>query len=268
MRKPPATTGGGTPLADAIEAALGDAIEAALGDAIERADADIARLNQLHADILGCKVEELEARLATEKAEQDREKADRKAEAKAQRLPTPQNAPADLAPPARRARGGRGAGAAAPAGASLADGMRRLTARQVELLALVDVDRKTNRVVFTREEHVPDWAALKQAVEAIGGTWRGKTKNVRGGWAFPDEIDAMDAIRCALASGAIFDSKLLGFFPTSAELADAIVARLAIRPGDRVLEPSAGKGAIALAVRRACPGAEVVCVELVPEHQE
>lgn len=235
---------------------LGDAMEAALGAALERTEAECQRLTELHANILGCSVEEVEARFAAENAEQDQKKkaqATARFEGKATRRQA-------KASPAREKVPGEGA--------TVADGMRLLTARQVELLALVDVDRKTNRVVYTREEHVTDWSALKQAVEAIGGTWRGKTKNVKGGWAFPDEVDAMDAIRCALDTGGIFDAKLLGFFPTSPELADALVARLAIRPEDRVLEPSAGKGAIALAVRRACPEASIFCVELVPEHQE
>ena len=108
----------------------------------------------------------------------------------------------------------------------------------------MEVDQRTNRVVYTREEHLPDWSALKQAVEALGGRWLGKSKHSKGGWAFAEDVDAMDVIQCALATGAIFDSRLLGFFPTSADLADAMVARLNLVPGDRVLEPSAGKGNI------------------------
>ena len=86
---------------------------------------------------------------------------------------------------------------------------------------------------------------------------------------FPDEIDAADAIAQARATGTVFDPTVAGLFETNDDLADALVARLNLRPGDRALEPSAGKtGALAQAVRRACPEAEIVCVELIPDHVE
>lgn len=233
---------------------LADAFGAAMQREIRRSEEGMAATMRATAKLLGCTVPELEATMAAEKAERDADQAARKAESKARRVPPPKNAPTRSKAPGE--------------GASVADGLRHLTERQVELLRLVEVDQKTNRVVYTRDEHVADWSALKQAVEALGGRWLGKTKKTRGGWAFSDEVDAMDAISTALATGGIFDAKLLGFFATADWLADDLVARLDIRPGDRVLEPQAGKGGLALAIRRACPEAEVVCVELVPEHQE
>lgn len=240
------------PLRRAQPADLGDAIALVMQGQIDRGDEEIAETKAATARLLGCTVPELEAKLAGEAAEKTREQATRRVESKARRQPAPKNAP-------MRAKG---------APASVADGLRRLTPRQVELLKLVELDETTNRVIYTRDDHLPDWAALKQAVEALGGRWLGKTKKTKGGWAFTDEIDAADAIATALETGGIFDPKLLGFFATSDELADALVARLNLRPGDRVLEPSAGKGALALAARRACSGLDIVCVELVPEHAE
>jgi hypothetical protein len=237
------------------EVDLADAFMIAMQRQIDRVDQDTAETMRVTASLLGCSVSELEARLEREEKERQEQKAARKSESKAQRQPAPKNAPAKRS----KAPGEE---------ATVADGMRTLTDRQRELLALVDVDQKTNRVVYTRDEHVPDWAALKQAVEALGGKWVGKGKKTKGGWAFDEDVDAMNAIRCALETGSIFDPTLLGFYPTSEDIADALAARLAIQPGDVVLEPSAGKGALALAVRRACPDARIVCVELVPEHQE
>ena len=59
---------------------LGDAIGTALGSMNERAEADLQRLRQLHADILGCTVDELDAKMAADHAEQNREKLARKAD--------------------------------------------------------------------------------------------------------------------------------------------------------------------------------------------
>lgn len=60
-----------------------------------------------------------------------------------------------------------------------------------------------------------------------------------------------------------------GFFPTPRDLADRLVAALDLKPGDRVLEPSAGKGDLVDALLLAEPGLrEVVAVELQHELAE
>jgi predicted RNA methylase len=243
------------PLRRSEPADVCEALMAVMQRQIERADEEIAETTATHASLLGLTVPELEEKLTGEHAAAAKEKAERKVEEKARRLPAPKNAPV------RKAK-------APGEGASVADGLRRLTERQVELLRLVEVDQRTNRVVYTRDDRIPDWSSLKQAVEALGGVYRTAGKKTKGGWVFSEDVDAMDAIATALEMGAIFDPRLLGFFATSDALADELVARLNLRPGDRVLEPSAGKAALALAARRACPEVEIVCVELVPEHQE
>lgn len=218
---------------------LGDRIKHALDGLNDSAQMALDQLRTAHAEVLGCSVEELAA------------KREEEAAAKAKSLPVQRGKAAK-----RRAD--------APA---LEAGMRELTDRQRELLALVDVDPKTNRVIYTREEHVPDWAALKLVVEALGGKWVTNGKKTRGGWAFPDDVDAMDMIVAARDRGVVLDPKLLGFFFTSDELGDHLVARLQIQPGERVLEPSAGDGTLALAVRHAQPEARVSCVELLPDNR-
>lgn len=55
------------------------------------------------------------------------------------------------------------------------------------------------------------------------------------------------------------------FFPTPADLAARVVELADIRPGMRVLEPSAGLGALVNAVHDACPSAEVVAIEIEPQ---
>ena len=218
-----------------------------LMDALEemnrRAAADLEKLRALHAQILGCTVEELDTRLAAEKAQEDA----RRAEARTQR-------------PARAPRTRR----AAPSSDPARIGMAQLTERQRELLAHVRVEG--NVAVYVPEERIADWAALKVVMVALGGTWRSR-KAGRGGFVFPDDIDAQERVRLAIATGEVLDPRRADFFATPAPLADRVVALAEIQPGDVVLEPSAGRGAIALAVRRACPGANVICIEALPDHR-
>lgn len=57
--------------------------------------------------------------------------------------------------------------------------------------------------------------------------------------------------------------KIPGFFPTPASLADQIAQIACINPGNLVLEPSAGLGHLADAVKRAQPHCNVHCIEIM-----
>lgn len=59
-----------------------------------------------------------------------------------------------------------------------------------------------------------------------------------------------------------------GFFPTPGPVADRLVSRLELRPGCRVLEPSAGIGTLCEAVRDVCPTAQIVTVERLFDCRE
>jgi predicted RNA methylase len=141
----------------------------------------------------------------------------------------------------------------------------RITDRQRALLA--DLCVADNRAVFTGPP-IDDWAALKKVMVALGGTWAKGGKGKPGGFVFSDDVDAAEVVRLARETVEILDPNAHDFYPTPNGLADRVVALAEIEPGMSVLEPSAGKGALALAVRRACPRAHVVCVELLPAHQK
>lgn len=220
-----------------------DELMAMLAAANERAEADLQQLRGIHAKILGCSIEDLDARVAAEEA--------------ARRASLPPKAP-------RGARRGGGRAAPAPQAppSSSALPMTRLDERQRELLALVRVEG--NVAVYTREERIPDWDALKGVLVALGGTWRSKK-----GFVFPDFVDAAERVRLALETGEILDPRTADFFPTPDWLAERLVALADLRPGDRVLEPSAGRGAIARAVRsspRLGGFADITCIELLPDN--
>lgn len=59
----------------------------------------------------------------------------------------------------------------------------------------------------------------------------------------------------------LIGTKIPGYFPTPRPLAESLVERADIRPGMKVLEPSAGKGNIADAIREAQPGAKLDTIE-------
>jgi len=63
-------------------------------------------------------------------------------------------------------------------------------------------------------------------------------------------------------------AKFAGYFPTPKAASDAAVAAADIEPGMRVLEPSAGKGDMADAIRAGCPDCDIVAVELVDRLAE
>jgi predicted RNA methylase len=100
-----------------------------------------------------------------------------------------------------------------------------------------------------------------KALEAAGGKWNRKER------AHLFDGDAADAIEPILLTGQVVSAKQLhGYFPTPAPVVEQLIELACIVPGMRVLEPSAGRGAIALAAEQA--GALVDCVEIQPEHAD
>ncbi len=74
----------------------------------------------------------------------------------------------------------------------------------------------------------------------------------------PAEIDAMrESLRAGVTVAAVAQ-----LFPTPAELAARVVAAASIKTGQRVLEPSAGTGALLDAIRRTGIDVDIVAVEI------
>lgn len=216
-----------------------DRLMAMLDAANRRAEEELVELRKMHAEILGCSIDELDARVAADQA--------------ARRA---------SAPPKPSRTSSRTSGAVAKGAGTGALPTSRLDERQRELLRLVRVEN--NVAIYTGAEHIPDWDALKRVIVALGAKWRS-----RKGFVFSDDVDAAEKIRLALETGEVLDPRRADFFPTPERLADALVA--ACEPstwGDdvRILEPSAGRGHIVRAVVRAHPGARITCVELLPDN--
>lgn len=102
---------------------------------------------------------------------------------------------------------------------------------------------------------------VNKALELLGGKWSRKAQ------AHLFEGGAGDVVADAVATGAVVDHKKeFQFFETPDDVAARLVAMADVRPGQAVLEPSAGRGRIVVALRRG--GVEPVACELWDKNRE
>jgi len=99
---------------------------------------------------------------------------------------------------------------------------------------------------------------VNKALEALGGKWNKKAK----AHVFEEGRDPAVEIPGALGAGTVTTAAGLAFFPTPEDIAREVVKAAAVKPGMRVLEPSAGEGALLRAVLAAAPTAELTGVEV------
>lgn len=97
-----------------------------------------------------------------------------------------------------------------------------------------------------------------KVLEAAGGKWNRKAK------AHVFTEDPAAVIDRVILTGEITAPKDFGFFPSPPEVVDRVVDIAELAQGMRVLEPSAGHGAIALAAFDL--DCTVDCVELLPAN--
>jgi len=99
---------------------------------------------------------------------------------------------------------------------------------------------------------------VKKRLELIGGKWKGGKVQ---GFVFDHDPSALLE---QIANGENRNlQKEYQFFATPAELAAQMVAMSWVRYGDRILEPSAGQGAIINAIQEATGHTNVDCYELM-----
>lgn len=102
---------------------------------------------------------------------------------------------------------------------------------------------EASRLYLPGELSRPDYVAVNKVLEANGGKWNKAAK------AHVFDEDAADAIEQALATGEFHRVKQdLGQFDTPAAVVARLIELAEIRPGDEVLEPSAGIGNIVSAL--------------------
>lgn len=103
------------------------------------------------------------------------------------------------------------------------------------------------------------YVRTNKALEAAGGKWN------RGKKAHLFDRDAADAIEQILLTGEVVSAKQeFGYFPTPAPVVARLIELADLKAGMTVLEPSAGRGAIAGPI--AALGCHVDCIELLRDN--
>ncbi len=106
------------------------------------------------------------------------------------------------------------------------------------------------------------YARTNKVLEAAGGKWNRKLQ------AHAFDGDAAEAMEQIILTGQVASTKTkaqqFAYFPTPANVAARVIELAEIEPGMLVLEPSAGRGALAFPA--AAAGATVDCVELMDEN--
>jgi predicted RNA methylase len=105
------------------------------------------------------------------------------------------------------------------------------------------------------------YTRTNKVLEAAGGKWNRKAK------AHIFDTDASDRIEQIILTGDVVVPKDdFEFFPTPPEIARRVVELAGITNEMQVLEPSAGRGALVLAVKERAPDSMVSMFELMPDN--
>lgn len=107
------------------------------------------------------------------------------------------------------------------------------------LAILSDLEVDGTRVRILDQLDRATYTKVNKVLEAIGGKWSRKDKAHVFGSAVAPRLDLV------MMTGEVETGQDVGWFPLAARLVDMA----GVRPGERVLEPSAGEGAIVLAIQ-------------------
>ena len=136
-------------------------------------------------------------------------------------------------------------------------GTRRVDQDVVSVLAQAIADSDELRIVGDLDRSL--YVRVDKVIGLVGGKWDRR----RGAHVFADK-SALAAIEPILVAGLLTLPPDLGWFPTPTPLAVDLVRLSGARPGSRVLEPSAGEGAIVAPLLAI--GAVVDAVEIDPKR--
>lgn len=133
-----------------------------------------------------------------------------------------------------------------------------------EIVEILRGLRVSGNVVYIDQQLDRDlYVKVNKALEALGGKWNRKIR----GHVFPE--DPSEKLMQAVVTEKVVDPKKeFGFFETPDTLASEIVLTADLGDRMRVLEPSAGRGAIADVVAYMCPGCRLEVVEIQEENRK
>lgn len=113
----------------------------------------------------------------------------------------------------------------------------RIETPVLEVLSRAQVTAQ--RLTLPSQLDRPMYLKVNQVIEAAGGKWNRKAK------AHLFEEPAEEVIERIILAGEVTTTKELGYFPTPPAVIDMLLDRAGVKEGHAVLEPSAGRGAIA-----------------------
>lgn len=134
--------------------------------------------------------------------------------------------------------------------------MKTIDQHTLSVLSGLVIDGRVVRI--TQDLDRPDYLAVNKVLKALGGSWNRKQK----GHLF--DSDPTDLIDQAILSGCYSNpTQEFDCFFTPPVLATWIAELSGVRDDDRVLEPSAGQGALIAAVLGQAPDAYVCAFEIL-----
>jgi protein-L-isoaspartate O-methyltransferase len=131
----------------------------------------------------------------------------------------------------------------------------------VEVLARTEVT--DGLVVLPDQLERPLYEAVNKVLTTLGGKWN----RHRGGHVFPPAQPISDEL-AAIVDGKVLELMLTGYFPTPRPLAEQLIELADVRAEHLVLEPSAGRGAIADLLAQVVPAERLYLCERDPTHHQ
>lgn len=154
-----------------------------------------------------------------------------------------------------------GAGIQLPASVSTGKYAIRPTKIPNEVIAVLDgllVQGKTVKIVKELDKKL--YGKVNAMLETIGGKWNTSAQ------AHVFEDDPQEMLDEMTATGAIYTRSDFEFFETQEEEVNHALVMADLEPGMTVLEPSAGRGAFALAAAQIVGKRNVICYELMEKN--
>jgi hypothetical protein len=130
-----------------------------------------------------------------------------------------------------------------------------------DALAVLSECRTEGNVVFISGGQLPRplYDGVNKALVALGGKWNRKI----GGHLF--DVDPSAKLDDCINSGTVTPLSREGYFPTPIKVVNRLLELADIQQGDKILEPSAGDGAIAREIVRLYPNNSLSLCEIKPE---
>lgn len=113
---------------------------------------------------------------------------------------------------------------------------------KIDVLKILDACRVEGNILYLPDQQLDrkTYTEVNKCLDSIGGKWNRKAK----GHVF--EEDPTELLENLILTGEVTDvKKEFQYFPTPKEIALQLIDMADIKPGDMLLEPSAGQGAIA-----------------------